>query len=113
MRAARALVTTPNWELLIEPADSGTERDSRRLKISTRNCSDFVFGDSRILQQCQVPVVQAWAMKETPARISDVPERFQGKQGGIKIGVAVPRIRITQNLARSEIRNVCSAGTRE
>jgi hypothetical protein len=49
-------------------------------------------GDGHVLGQTEVPVSKTWAVKETPAGVSELTERFRTEPRSVEIRLARTRI---------------------
>ena len=58
------------------------------------------FADLRVFQQAHVPIVEPWAVEETPIRISDLPHRGVGEERRIEVGIDHISILIEGLMAR-------------
>jgi hypothetical protein len=75
--------------------------------------NQFCFLEFYALGQGHVPVGQTGAMEEATVGITDLSQNLFGEQGGIEIRVSIPWVGVAQDLTRSEIGLVGSAGSRE
>src|SRR5215469_770334 len=61
---------------------------------------------AQVFEQGNVPIINAWPMKEAALGIAKLPERFECKERSIKVISSLARVGVEQKLSWSEIRLV-------